>query len=96
MNTATYPARMQFSAESLTEETFTLHDEIPADPDGVQLDFSFLEIIESVVASGFFEALVRLRAKLESENIWLCCNGAVEYVYPTAMARSMGGSLKAY
>lgn len=96
MSTETIPVKIQLSTDSFTEGKFTLQDEVPTNPDDVQLDLSFLERNESVVAPDFFEALIRLRAKLESENIWLFCNGAVENVYPSAMARSMGGGLKAY
>lgn len=96
MSTETIPVQLKLADDSFAEGKFTLHDEITSNPDDVQVDLSFLERTESAVAPDFFEALVRLRAKLESENIWLLCNGAVENVYPSAMARSMGGGLKAY
>jgi hypothetical protein len=96
MSTEKVLVKVRLSDDSLTHGSFTLHDEIPSDPDEVQVDLSFLERKESAVARDFFEALAQLRKKLEAENIWLLCNGAVENVYPSAMARSMGGGLKAY
>ena len=96
MSTETINLKIKLSEDSYTDGHLTLHDEIPSHPDDVQLDISFSERKESVVAHDFFEALVMLRKKLETENVWLCCNGAAENVYPSAMARSMGGGLKAY
>ena len=64
MSTETISVKMQLADNSFTEGKFTLHDEIPSNPDGVQLDLSFLERMESMVAPDFFEALSRLRAKL--------------------------------
>lgn len=39
-----------------------------------------------------FEALQKLRKKLESDNIQLLCNGSVKNVYPSPMMMSMGGT----
>lgn len=81
---------------SFANGSFALHDNNFNDSDNVQLDLLYCGRIESIIASDYFEALMRLRMKLEPQGVWLLCNGAVENVYPSAMARSMGSGLKAY
>jgi hypothetical protein len=48
------------------------------------------------VADDFFEALLRVRAQLEPNGLLLGVRGASLDVWPSSMARQMGGGLKAY
>lgn len=50
----------------------------------------------STDASDVFECMCQLRARLDREGIRLCCNGARPDVWPSGMARDMGGGLRAY
>ena len=47
-------------------------------------------------ASDYFEALCRVRLRLESEKLIPFCYGASLNVFPSGMARDMGAGLKAY
>ena len=47
-------------------------------------------------SSDFFEALCLIRQQLEPEGLIPFCYGASLNVYPSGMARNMGGGLKAY
>lgn len=47
-------------------------------------------------ADDFFEALCLIRRQLEPERLIPFCYGASLHVYPSGMARDMGGGLKAY
>ena len=47
-------------------------------------------------ASDFFEALCRVRLRLEAEKLIPFCYGASLNVFPSGMARDMGAGLKAY
>jgi hypothetical protein len=48
------------------------------------------------VADDFFEALLRVRAQLEPNGWLLGVRGASLDVWPSSMARQMGGGLRAY
>jgi hypothetical protein len=43
-----------------------------------------------------FECLADVRRRLEPEGVFLCCEGARRDVFPSGMARQMGGGRKAY
>ena len=43
-----------------------------------------------------FECLVRIREQLEAEGGLICCEGARKDVFPSGMARQMGGARQAY
>jgi len=47
-------------------------------------------------ASDVFECLCRIRVPLDHEGVRLCCNGARRDVWPSGMARDMGGGFRAY
>jgi hypothetical protein len=47
-------------------------------------------------ASDYFEALCRVRLRLEEEKLIPFCYGASLNVYPSGMARDMGAGMKAY
>jgi len=50
----------------------------------------------SAEAPDFFEALRAIRLQLEADGVVPFCYGASLNVYPSPMARGMGGGLKAY
>jgi hypothetical protein len=53
----------------------------------------------SVVESGgadLFSALETVRRRLEAEGMLVCCQGARPDVFPSGMARQMGGGRRAY
>lgn len=49
-----------------------------------------------VVDSDYFEALCRIRERLEADGLRPICYGASRNVYPSGMSRDMGGGLRAY
>src|ERR1700751_5251592 len=53
------------------------------------------KIIESA-ATDFFQALCDIRGRLAGDRLIPFCYGASLNVYPSGMARDMGGGLKAY
>lgn len=64
---------------------------------GYQLELSAPEIGRHVgEAPDAFECLSIVRRQLDQTGIRLCCNGARRDVWPSGMARDMGGGLKAY
>lgn len=46
--------------------------------------------------SDLFECLIQVRKRLESEGGLICCEGARWDVFPSGMARQMGGARRAY
>lgn len=42
-----------------------------------------------------FEALIKMRKKLEEKDMLILCNGAKKNISPSGMSRSMGGGRKA-
>ena len=65
--------------------------------EGYRLELTAPELgVRAADASDVFECLCRLRTQLDREGIRLCCNGARLNVWPSGMARDMGGGLKAY
>ena len=96
MSENTIQVKIRFPTGEYEHASFDLHDEAISDPNNVQLDISFLSRRETAIAPDYFEALTMLRKKFEPEGLLIVCNGSVENVYPSAMARSMGGGLKAY
>jgi hypothetical protein len=64
---------------------------------GYRLELSAPEIGNHVGEAGdAFECLSIVRRRLEQTHIRLCCNGARRDVWPSGMARDMGGGFKAY
>lgn len=52
--------------------------------------------VQGISSLSFFRALRELRLKLEERGMLLCCFGASEDVYPSAMSEQMGRGLQAY
>jgi hypothetical protein len=46
--------------------------------------------------SDLFECLIQVRKRLEGEGALICCEGARRDVFPSGMARQMGGARRAY
>jgi hypothetical protein len=44
----------------------------------------------------YFECLLAVRSRLQTEGIRVCCQGARRDVWPSSMARDMGSGLAAY
>lgn len=72
---------------------------IRADPQALSYEIT-LDGIEAetrrFVSSDLFEAMIELRKVLESKGARLLCAGARPEVFPSGMARDMGGGRKAY
>lgn len=43
-----------------------------------------------------FECLIKVRRRLEAQGALICCEGSRPDVYPSGMARQMGGARRAY
>lgn len=70
---------------------------VPSTAPPWQLAFHGLGLpVRSYEASDLFEALARLRADLADHGVRLLCAGARFDVFPSAMAREMGGGRMAY
>jgi hypothetical protein len=52
-------------------------------------------VVEAVGAD-LFSALETVRRRLEAEGMLVCCQGARPDVFPSGMARQMGGGRRAY
>lgn len=50
----------------------------------------------SAEGENYFDALVKLRKKIELQNIKLLCKGCSRFVYPSPMMLSMGDAMQAY
>ena len=73
-----------------------LYSECAEDPNLVQITAEIDGDLYTEKAGNFFEALQRLRLRLEKNTIQICCNGAAETVYPSFMQLDMGDGQLAY
>jgi hypothetical protein len=64
--------------------------------DEVLLKFQGIGVSESVRGGDYFDALSKLRVKLEGRNLHIICNGSSLNVYPSGMALNMGNGEMAY
>jgi len=64
--------------------------------DTYHIEFAYRGRSITAEASDYFEALCQIRLELEKERLLPFCYGASLNVYPSEMARQMGGALKAY
>lgn len=62
----------------------------------VSLNFESNDITESFTGENYFDALRKLRLRLEEKDLMLVCNGASLNVYPSGMAMNMGMGEIAY
>jgi hypothetical protein len=77
--------------------SFVVNARVSTRKEGYRLELTAPELgVRAADASDVFECLCRLRTQLDREGIRLCCNGARLNVWPSGMARDMGGGLKAY
>lgn len=80
-----------------TGRSFVVTAQISTGTGHYQLQLEAPEIGSRTAEAGdVFECLSRLRTQLDKDGIRLCCNGARLNVWPSGMARDMGGGLKAY
>ena len=75
---------------------FLLWEESPSNQDWVRLVLRFSGREYEGAAEGFFDALVKIRSRLEAETILLNCFGSSRNVFPSPMILSMGPGMKAY
>jgi hypothetical protein len=62
-----------------------------------KLEIETPEIFHKIVeADDLFQALKEARVTAESIDLFFLCNGARKDVYPSPMARNMGGGIVAY
>jgi hypothetical protein len=71
---------------------FTLFE----DDDDCRLQCEYRDKTIESTAPDFFDALCNIRSRLAEDGLIPFCYGASLNVYPSGMARSMGGGLKAY
>jgi hypothetical protein len=60
------------------------------------LSFNYRSKVVEATAPDFFEAFCHIRLELQKENLIPFCYGASLNVYPSGMARDMGGGIRAY
>src|SRR2546421_5691675 len=77
--------------------SFAVNARVSTRKEGYRLELTAPELgVRAADASDVFECLCRLRTNLDREGTRLCCNGARLNVWPSGMARDMGGGSKAY
>ena len=81
---------------SIIAGTLMIRDDVPGDPESVELALTYADRKHCAVAEDCFEALIRLRLELEPLGLALVCWGASLQVYPSEMSRSMGIGDSAY
>lgn len=64
--------------------------------DEVLLKFHGTSVFDSVRGDNFFDALSKLRLRLEGRNLRIICNGSSLNVYPSGMALNMGNGEMVY
>jgi hypothetical protein len=72
---------------------------VVTEDDGVErcrLTLQYRDVEITAVAHDYFEAMCRIRRRLEQAGWFPLCYGASRQVYPSGMARDMGRGLKAY
>ncbi len=85
------------TATDSSGRSFVVTARISTREGGYRLELTAPEIgVRAADASDVFECLRRLRTNLDREGTRLCCNGARLNVWPSGMARDMGGGWKAY
>src|SRR5438445_3727542 len=91
------PEERVITATDSSGRSFVVKARISAQQGGYRLELAAPEVgTRAADASDAFECLCLLRKQLDREGIRLCCNGARLNVWPSGMARDMGGGLKAY
>ena len=91
------PEERVIIATDSSGRSFVVNARISTCTGGYRLELAVPEIgAQTAEASDVFECLCRVRTQLDREGIRLCCNGARLNVWPSGMARDMGGGLKAY
>jgi len=91
------PEERVITAIDSSGRSFVVNARVSTRKEGYRLELTAPELgVRAADASDVFECLCRLRTQLDREGIRLCCNGARLNVWPSGMARDMGGGLKAY
>lgn len=67
-----------------------------AGDDLYRVEIMFDGKIISGIGGNCFDALIEVRRRLESQGFLVCVEGARKDVWPSGIARSMGGGRKAY
>lgn len=70
--------------------------ELTENGDTVKIKFYLEKLVLEKEGDNYFEALIKLRQKLEKINIKLLCKGCCKNVYPSGMILNMGEGRKAY
>jgi hypothetical protein len=91
------PRERVITAVAPSGDQFMVNARVSTLQRGYRLELAASEIgVRVADASDVFECLSRLRSQLDGEGIRLCCNGARLDVWPSGMARDMGGGFRAY
>ncbi|HEV3462288.1 MAG TPA: hypothetical protein VG413_09610 [Candidatus Dormibacteraeota bacterium] len=91
------PKERVITATDSSGRSFMVTARVSTGTSSYRLELAAPEIgIRSADASDVFECMCQLRARFDREGIRLCCNGARLNVWPSGMARDMGGGLRAY
>lgn len=91
LDTEEYRIVLRGASGELTDAVVTL---VVEEADLVRLELSFGETHLSAVAPDFFDAFAQVRSRLWEREILPLCYGASRNVFPSAMARDMGGGMK--
>jgi hypothetical protein len=91
------PEERVITATDSSGRSFVVNARVSTRKERYRLELTAPELgVRAADASDVFECLCRLRTELDREGIRLCCNGARLNVWPSGMARDMGGGSKAY
>lgn len=87
---------LKANLNEVIESELYLYEEDPDNCEHVKIELHYCGSVIECNAENYFDALIKLREKLEQEGIQILCKGANRNVYPSAMQLNMGNGRNAY
>lgn len=88
--------KLKVNSGKIVVSKLYLYEEDPDNREYVKIELHYSNRIFECSAKNYFDALIKLREKLEQESIQILCRGANKNVYPSAMQLNMGTGRNAY
>lgn len=87
---------LKTNSNKVEDAELYLYDEDSNNNEHVKLELHYCNRIIKCSEENYFDALTKLRERLEQDGIQILCKGANRNVYPSAMQLNMGTGRSAY
>lgn len=87
---------LRTNSNKVEDAELYLYDEDSDNNEHVKLELHYCTRIIGCSEENYFDALTKLRGRLEQDGIQILCKGASRNVYPSAMQLNMGTGRSAY